>query len=96
MTVRSAPSRGLQDVTARQASGKGTVTRRRYVAAMPRCYRMPNLERATYLAGLLEGAQIAARAELRSFEPLLVVACDRRDVDGAIRCIEPEAQLVLS
>lgn len=63
---------------------------------MSLCYRMPSLDRATYVASILEGAQIYAHAELRSTEPLLVVACHRRDVSEAISCLEPQAQLVLS
>ena len=63
---------------------------------MMRCYRMPSLARATYMADILQGAQIHAHAEMRASQPLLVVACDRRDLNDAIACIEPEAQLVLS
>lgn len=63
---------------------------------MSRCFRMPSLDRASYLAGVLQGAEIHAHAEMRSTGPLLVVACHRRDVDDAIRSIEPQAQLVLS
>ena len=63
---------------------------------MPRSYRMPSLDRASYLAAILEGAQIHAFAEVRSSGPLLRVACDRRDLDDAIRCMEPQAQPVFS
>lgn len=63
---------------------------------MPRSYRMPSLDRASYLANILQGAEIHAYAAVRSSEPLLLVACDRRDLDDAIRCIEPQAQPVLS
>lgn len=61
---------------------------------MSHCYRMPSLDRADYMATILQGAQIHARAELRSSAPLLVVASDRLDIDDAVRCLEPRAQLV--
>ena len=63
---------------------------------MSRCFQMPSLDRASYLAGVLQGAEIHAHAEVRSAQPLLVVACHRRDVDDAILSIEPQAQLVLA
>lgn len=57
---------------------------------------MPSLDRASYMANMLQGAQIHAHAEMRSSQPLLIVTCHRRDVDDAIRCLEPQAQLVAS
>jgi hypothetical protein len=52
-------------------------------------YRMPSLDRAAYVAALLQGTQIEARGEMRSRQPFLVVEADSGKIDAAVHRIEP-------
>ena len=58
---------------------------------MSALYKMPTLERAIYVATILQGIGIDAWEELRSGQPYLVVEGDQHGIDAAVQRLEPRA-----
>ena len=60
---------------------------------MARRYLMPSPDRALYVAAILERIGVNASDEVHLGKAYLVVHDGRLDIDGAVKRLEPDAQV---